>query len=103
MSGPDDPDTPDDWRKLARCAEPDVIADDWFPEHAGVRTKVHMRAVHLCREHCPVLAECHAEAKATPTTRRRNVVLGGVTYDRNGDRAADGPPTRCPQCPPKGK
>ncbi len=66
-------DRPEDWSKKAACKGTDELFFD---------ARQRRQALHICRFHCPVAAECHAESRA-----RRNVevVVGGVAYGFTGE------------------
>jgi hypothetical protein len=66
------------WRTQATCrGNPDLFTT------TRTAADVHL-ALHICRHHCPVAAQCHTEAVGLPTFLRHQVVLGGVAYDTNG-------------------
>jgi hypothetical protein len=47
----------------------------------GVSAREIRDALHLCRRHCPVLAECHAAREAL---NPRGIVSGGMLYGGAG-------------------
>lgn len=66
-----------DWRTQARCR----LNPDLFTTNKAA--KVHA-ALHICRSHCPVREQCHADAQELPIFLRHEVVLGGVSYGNSG-------------------
>lgn len=86
------------WEKRAACrpgtdVPPDLFAADTEPARAA--------ALHVCRTHCPVKANCDEEARALIGTPigYRSMVMGGEAYNQHGRpdhrNLAD---TRCPLC-----
>ncbi len=65
------------WRTMARCR---LNPDLWTTRIA----EMVRPALHICRQHCPVRQQCHAEAVQLPTYLRHEVVLGGVAYAGSG-------------------
>lgn len=60
------------WQKRAACRlDPDM----WFDGAARAD------AVHVCRRHCPVLAECKEWADSVETV---GGVFGGIAYSQTG-------------------
>jgi transcription factor WhiB len=57
-SGDMTPQTPRNWRTLAACLQYDP--ELWFADDGMSKAK----AARICRDECPVLAECLAAAKA---------------------------------------
>lgn len=47
-------------------------------------------ALHVCRAHCPVLAQCGAYAQTQTPADRVSLILGGVAYDCKGLPAREG-------------
>lgn len=86
------------WTVEAACRPgAGVPVDLWAADNDTARAV----AVHVCRSHCPVRAECDAEAQLRAGTPAgyRSMVVGGVAYDRRG-RASQRRtgPCRCPLC-----
>jgi hypothetical protein len=54
-------------------------------------------ALHVCHNHCPVVAQCAAEAASTDN---RSIVMGGVSYNQYGKPNDDRriAQTTCPLC-----
>lgn len=88
----------DDWRTHAAC----LNLDPNFMFGARHRSE----SLHICRRHCPVLAQCEAHARRlrpAPT----DCVMGGIAWRMYADRldhttadpAAAG---RCRRCTPAG-
>ncbi|WP_396654917.1 WhiB family transcriptional regulator [Microbacterium paraoxydans] len=50
----DDHVRPESWMRGAMCAQ--IGGDDWFPKHGDLPTAE--RAKRICREACPVQAQC---------------------------------------------
>lgn len=70
----------DDWREEAQCREYDP--EWWTGDHqSGFHKRcLHALALHICRHHCPVLAQC--EAWARPRTEEFvGMVIAGVLWD----------------------
>ena len=86
------------WPADAACRPgTDVPTQLW---DAGDET-ARAAAVHVCRTHCPVMADCHAEAQLFRDTpdKYRSMVVGGVVYEQNGNVSRrKSPPVRCPLC-----
>jgi hypothetical protein len=88
------------WRHDSACARKDVPADLWTADGDRARAV----ALHVCQYHCPVMAECAAEADLYADTEARyfSTVVGGTVYDSRGhigklrSHAAI-----CPLCPIK--
>ena len=61
-------------------------------------------AVHVCRQHCPVRAECGRIGASLDRFIRRNAVYGGGKYTSDGKRLVDESALRvatsCVLCPP---
>lgn len=74
------------WEALAGCREPGVEPNDFHPDSGPRGRRQAAGALHICMSHCPVRAECHAEAAADPPVIPQ--VLGGVRYTQQGARAA---------------
>jgi hypothetical protein len=81
------------WTDHAACrpgtdVPADMFSSDTEPAKAA--------ALHVCRNHCPVIDECKTEAELQPY---RSMVAGGVAYNQHGEpdlrRTAQ---TRCPLC-----
>jgi hypothetical protein len=90
-----------DWRKRAHCSSMDP--DLWIDDKPGY----HARAVHECRTHCPVLAECIKDAHANPEYVA-GTIRGGVLWLSNYVKsqplveAKSQPRTgTCPTCSPR--
>lgn len=61
-----------DWTRQAACRHfPELFCDSGHQKDA----------VHICRQHCPVLAECAAEAAGQ---RNVEIVVGGEAWGANG-------------------
>lgn len=60
--------------------------------------------LHICRVHCPVLAQCRAYGETQAPGDRVSVILGGVAYDCRGLPAREGRwssmPITCADCRP---
>jgi len=66
------------WRAQAACRN--VNPDLFFPEQANQAANVGV-ALHICREHCPVWAQCQAWALHEMRERRLwPCVAGGVRW-----------------------
>ena len=99
-----------DWQLRAACrvTRDGIDPEWWWPVPAGPAADA-ARALHICRTHCPVLAQCRQAARNSPPTHP--TVLGGVRYvvdparhyhrtvpatNGAGTERADG----CPYCTP---
>lgn len=68
------------WADLAACsraANPGVDPEWWWPPQ-GASSPDTLRAQHICRVHCPVLAQCDRDAVDVPPTHP--CVAGGRRY-----------------------
>ena len=105
-------DTPrgEHWGDRAACAGPKVDPEWWWPvEHTLAAANTRL-AVHICRRHCPVRAQCDAAARQVP--QRHPVVVGGRRYVANGGAGTgrvrampltvSDTYTDCPYCPGEG-
>lgn len=72
-----------DWRRFGRCAQRDADPDMWHSK--SMNTVAAAR--HICVYHCPVMAQCLADARATTRTRRVSMVAGGVFFTEHGHEA----------------
>lgn len=85
------------WRRDSACARKDVPADLWTADNDRARAA----ALHVCQRHCPVIADCDAEAQLFVGTeaRYRSAVVGGLVYDSRGRASrVQSHTTRCPLC-----
>ena len=50
----------DTWRDRARCADPDIDTNLFFPGHGALGAALQAQAVAICRQ-CPVVLDCAHE------------------------------------------
>ena len=82
------------WRRRGTCASPDQQPDMWFAPDVETRRL----ACHICLNHCPVLNECHEDAKNYPY---KGVVAGGIIWSEANGRPVTrgrGPGQLCTIC-----
>ena len=89
---------------LAACGSSGYDPEWWVAEHVGRCHKgcAHGIAAHICRSHCPVLAQCQEMAALNPD-QWNGMVVGGLIWDsRPSKRAFQQPPLRlsCEACQP---
>jgi hypothetical protein len=64
--------------------------------HASVRWVDRAEALHICLTHCPVLAQCRADALARPY---RSMVVGGLAFGTDAKPSTyPGPARSCRLC-----
>jgi len=66
-----------DWRTRALCR---LNPDLWTTRSVAMVAL----AIHICRRHCPVRAECAQDAAETDRFHLVEVVCAGVSYGNNG-------------------
>lgn len=77
---------PEDRLKSGACRSPDVDPNWWTDVHY---TRGHLRcdhalARHLCRFHCPVLAECQEDEAQWGTNWAGMVIAGELRIEAGG-------------------
>lgn len=83
-----------------------ILADEWVLRAACrsedpdlfFRESSRLEALHVCRRHCPVLAECKADAAAFPP---RHAVQAGEAWSAKGTPLYGGvlkPVSWCHRC-----
>lgn len=89
-----DVDTDVNWRRRGLCRhEPDL----W----AAKRRELRVQAAHICRAHCPVLAQCADAMQSTPADRMIGMVVAGVIHGDEGNVIITSRlllPARCRHC-----
>lgn len=82
------------WTAHAACRHtPDAFLAPDGPGRWGCSA-----ALHVCREHCPVLAQCLDYATEQGPGRRQSMILGGIQYDSTGAPARSAPNPSCARC-----
>lgn len=66
------------WTADSACHGPGVDPDWWWPTEHGTPTAATRMAVHICRQHCPVIGRCDQHTQEHPPSHP--VVLGGQRY-----------------------
>jgi hypothetical protein len=80
------------WSHSAACAQSDMGPDLWFSGHTAQPKWSELgRAIHICKEHCPVKRECRRDMGVMP-----DAVVAGVFYNEKG-RVSDYQPV-LPYC-----
>lgn len=81
----------ENWTHAAACAgDPDL----W----SAASVQARQYAIHVCLEHCDVLAKCRGEAERLEGDRRTHVVVGGISYGSAGAPTLVRAAPRCGQC-----
>lgn len=94
------------WEDRAACAHPQVDPEWFWPVEHGMAASTTRLAVHICRRHCPVLAQCRQDVTDVPPPDpcvaggRRYVADGGAGRGRVRARpmTVSDTYTDCPYC-----